>query len=211
MTEFADEELVARYQQAGREAGVPYAEELFRRHYSRVALWCLRISGDREAATDLAQDVFVKAWSHLDHFRADSKFSTWLFMIARNHCFNASKKDQRNIEQPVDRVDAEELAVTLPGFDTAVEREQMAVVARAMVARELTPIEARVMTLHFVEDLPLTAISRLLELENASGAKAYLVSAKRKLRAALDRWNRDPARPRATEGVESRGARDERT
>lgn len=67
------------------------------------------------------------------------------------------------------------------------------------------------MTLHFVEDLPLTAISRLLELENASGAKAYLVSAKRKLRAALDRWNRDPARPRATEGVESRGARDERT
>ena len=33
---------------------------------------------------DLAQDVFVKAYASLDTFRADSKFTTWLYIIARN-------------------------------------------------------------------------------------------------------------------------------
>jgi hypothetical protein len=55
-------------------------------------------------------------------------------------------------------------------------------VAREMMAKELTPVEAQVMMLHFGEDMPLAAISRLLKMENASGAKAYVVSAKRKLK-----------------------------
>jgi hypothetical protein len=52
----------------------------------------------------------------------------------------------------------------------------------------LTPVEAQVMMLHFGEDMPLATISRLLKMENASGAKAYVVSAKRKLKVAVDRW-----------------------
>ena len=65
--------------------------ELFRRHQGRVALWCLRLTGDREAAADLAQEVFLKAFRYLDSYRGDSKFSTWLYSIARNHCFNEIK------------------------------------------------------------------------------------------------------------------------
>jgi len=45
-----------------------------------------------------------------------------------------------------------------------------------------------VFTLHYAEDVPLDAITRLLRLENASGAKAYIVSAKRKLARAAERW-----------------------
>jgi RNA polymerase sigma-70 factor, ECF subfamily len=188
MSSFTDEELVARYQEAGRPAGTPFADELFQRHYSKVALWCLRLTGDRDMATDLAQEVFVKAWGHLEHFRGDSKFSTWLFMIARNHCFNTVKKLGRNLEDAVEREVAEQMATTEAGFDAAVERREMLEAAREMMARELTPIEAQVMTLHYVEELPLPTISRMMRLENASGAKAFVVSAKRKLKSAVDRW-----------------------
>jgi hypothetical protein len=52
----------------------------------------------------------------------------------------------------------------------------------------LTDIESQVFTLHYAEELPLDAITRLLKLENASGAKAYIVSAKRKLARAVERW-----------------------
>lgn len=188
MSSFTDEELVARYQEAGRPAGTPFADELFQRHYAKVALWCLRLTGDRDMATDLAQEVFVKAWGHLEHFRGDSKFSTWLFMIARNHCFNTVKKLGRNLEDAVEREVAEQMATTEAGFDAAVERREMLEAAREMMARELTPTEAQVMTLHYVEELPLPTISRMMRLENASGAKAFVVSAKRKLKAAVDRW-----------------------
>ncbi|MBL8242124.1 MAG: RNA polymerase sigma factor [Bryobacterales bacterium] len=189
MTALSDEELVALYQErGGPPAGTPYANELFQRHYARVSLWCFRIAGDRDRATDLAQEVFVKAWGHLAHFRSDAKFSTWLFAIARNHCFNALKSRARTAEDAVESDILDVLGIQAAGFDTALERAEMLDVARQMMARELTPVEARVMALHFVEDLPLATISRLLRMENASGAKAYVVSARRKLKVAVDRW-----------------------
>ena len=45
------------------------------------------------------------------------------------------------------------------------------------------------MTLHYVEELPLDAVTRLLKLENLSGAKSYIVSARRKLARAVERLN----------------------
>jgi len=54
--------------------------------------------------------------------------------------------------------------------------------------REPSATEARVMTLHYAEELPLDAVTQLLKLDNASGAKAYIVSAKRKLARAVSRW-----------------------
>ncbi len=189
MTALSDEELVAQYQErGGPPAGTPYANELFQRHYSRVSLWCYRITGDRDRATDLAQEVFVKAWGHLAHFRSDAKFSTWLFMIARNHCFNALKSRARTAEEAVEGDVLDALGIQAAGFDTQLERAEMLEVARDMMARELTPVEAQVMSLHFVEDVPLATISRLLRMDNASGAKAYVVSARRKLKVAVDRW-----------------------
>ena len=189
LTALSDEELVAKYQEhGGPPRGTPFADELFQRHYSRVALWCYRVAGDRDAATDLAQEVFTKAWSHLSHFRADSKFSTWLYMIARNHCFNALRSRERQSEDAVEPGVLDALGVQAAGFDSALERAQLTGVAREMMAKELTPVEAQVMMLHFGEDMPLAAISRLLKMENASGAKAYVVSAKRKLKVAVDRW-----------------------
>ena len=52
----------------------------------------------------------------------------------------------------------------------------------------LEPTEQRVMTLHYVDEMPLDAITRLLGLTNSSGAKAHVVSARRKLNAAVARW-----------------------
>ena len=55
MSGLSDEELVAKYREAGgKPNGTPFADELFQRHYAKVALWCFRIAGNRDAATDLA-------------------------------------------------------------------------------------------------------------------------------------------------------------
>ncbi|HJP60742.1 MAG TPA: sigma factor, partial [Gemmatimonadaceae bacterium] len=54
-------------------------ETLYRDHSGRVFALCLRLkAGDRTEATELMQDVFVRAWRRLETFRGDSAFSSWL-------------------------------------------------------------------------------------------------------------------------------------
>jgi DNA-directed RNA polymerase specialized sigma subunit len=78
--------------------------------------------------------------------------------------------------------------LALENPDAVMERKELAEVARQLVCEALEETERAVFTLHFAEELPLEVIGRMLNLTNASGAKAYLVSAKRKLERAVRRW-----------------------
>ncbi len=185
----SDEELVVRFQaaQADGEANV-HADELFSRYKRRVATWCYRYAGDRETALDLAQDVFLKAYQNLKGFRADSKFSTWLYTIMRNNCLNHVR--QRSGEP----LDASEPILVLEPTDTrtwdtaaTLEREATLRALRELIRETLDETENRVMVMRYSDELPLEAITRMLGLTNASGAKAFIVSAKRKLQAAVRR------------------------
>jgi len=47
-----------------------------------------RMTGDRDAAQDLAQETFVSAWQHLSGFRREARFENWLYRIAANKALN---------------------------------------------------------------------------------------------------------------------------
>src|SRR5215831_18324806 len=89
MEVLSDEELVQRYRAFAGSQKQESINQLFERHHPRVAAWCYRMTGDVESATDLAQEVFLKAFRNLELFRGQSKFTTWLYSIARNHCMDA--------------------------------------------------------------------------------------------------------------------------
>jgi RNA polymerase sigma-70 factor (ECF subfamily) len=187
-----DEELVVRYRAAAdvrdREQCI---NELFRRNYARVARWCLRFTADRESAADLAQEIFAKAYQNLTSFQGQSKFSTWLYAIARNHCLNAVRAKARQATELKADVDEEflsEIPDVAPTPYSAMESQSSAKLVRDLLSEALDETEKVVFTLHYGEDLPLDAITRLLGLENQSGAKAYIVSAKRKLARLVRQW-----------------------
>ncbi|MCU1221548.1 MAG: polymerase, sigma-24 subunit, subfamily [Candidatus Angelobacter sp.] len=187
--DLTDEALIARYRaEAGQAEAEQYLNELFRRHHVKVARWCLSVTGDRESAADLAQEICVKAYQNLSYFKGQSKFSTWLYSITRNHCLNAVRS-----RASVPAMDSDELVMdTLPDVKdsplASVERKQQADIARQLINETLEETEKAVFTMHFGEELPLDVITRMLNLTNASGAKAFLVSAKRKLDKAAKRW-----------------------
>jgi RNA polymerase sigma-70 factor (ECF subfamily) len=79
-----DEELVLLARQGDPDA----FDQLVVRHQGavyRAALAALRVPQDAE---EVAQDAFVRAWSHLGRFRGDSSFKTWLLTIAWNQAMS---------------------------------------------------------------------------------------------------------------------------
>ncbi len=191
LDELSDEDLVFRHGEASDPNREAYVNELFRRNYTKVARWCLRFTDDRETAADLAQEIFTRVYQNLSSFQGNSKFSTWLFTISRNHCLNAIRSQARDA--------AEMRAETAEGFFEAIpdlnpdaqsqlERSDSARALRVLLAEALDETEQAVFTLHYGDELSLDGITRMLGLGNASGAKAYIVSARRKLARAVPRW-----------------------
>ena len=169
----------------GTAEGDRLVNDLFERHYSRVASWCLRFTGDKDLAADLAQEIFARAHRNLKSFQSQSKFSTWLYAIARNQCLNAMKaRSLRPLEE------GGEVLAELPGDDSSTEHEgeRSGNLVHQLLNEALDETERKVFTLHYGDELSLSAITRLLRLTNLSGAKAYIVSAKRKLNRRLQRW-----------------------
>src|SRR3954447_16474821 len=138
MEPLSDEDLVSQYRsQTGSPGADALLNELFQRHHGRVALWCLRLTGDRESAADLAQEVFIKAFRYLDSYRGESKFSTWLYSIARNHCFNEIKARAAKPETAGEPLLAV-LADRSPDAQTKLERQDAAQMLRALVRDSLS-------------------------------------------------------------------------
>ena len=185
----SDEDLVARSRLDGL-SPVRQREllnELFARYHTRVALWCYRVTGDRNSAGDLAQDVLLKAHRNLDSWRGQAKFSTWLYSITRNHCFNELAAKSVRPEGTADSLDFELADRRSVRPDKQVELESEIRQMKELMKKTLDDTEANVMTLHFGEEMTLGAITRLLSLTNPSGAKAYIVSARRKMSSAVAR------------------------
>ena len=59
-------------------------EELVRRYQRPIAAYVYRMVGNYESALDLTQEIFIKVYNSLRRYRAEFKFSTWIYKIAHN-------------------------------------------------------------------------------------------------------------------------------
>lgn len=80
-----DDEALVRESVAGRREAFDVIVERHRRSIYQV---CYRFVNNHEDASDLAQEVFVRAWRALPRFKGDAALSTWLYRIAVNLSLN---------------------------------------------------------------------------------------------------------------------------
>ena len=80
LTAVTDRELVATAV-SGVEGSF---EELVRRYQRPISAYVYRMVGNYESALDLTQEIFIKVYSSLQRYRAEFKFSTWIYKIAHN-------------------------------------------------------------------------------------------------------------------------------
>ncbi len=173
---------------AGRKAACTVLER-----YARVVYrWCYSYVGNVEQAEDLAQDVLLRAYRHLGDFEGWGRFSAWLFVITRNLCLDAVRRDARRKRE---EIELDRLADPAPGpeAELAARREEERTLS--LIREHLSEQEQDALWLRCFERMPLDAITRVLGITQRSGARAVLQNARRKLRAALG-----DAHPLAREG-----------
>lgn len=76
-------------------------EQLVRATQRPVYTLVLRIVGNHDDAADVAQEVYVKVWRGIRHFRGDSAFSSWLYRVATNAAVESLRKRGR-LAEPVE-------------------------------------------------------------------------------------------------------------
>ncbi len=187
-TRLTDEELIQHYNRsttAGEAEG--YLEELLSRYRNKVISWCLHLTGSTEEASDLAQDIFLKLLNGLSSFRGESRFSTWLYQITRNHCNDFFKRRHHESLESFDESIIKHVRSEAPSLEQRLDRTDLLKNFMSIVKTALTEMERKVAYMHFADGLTLSEITSLLGLTNKSGAKAYLVSAKRKLQERMSR------------------------
>ncbi|NHZ71098.1 MAG: sigma-70 family RNA polymerase sigma factor [Proteobacteria bacterium] len=86
-----DIELIDRYLSGDIDA----FNELMAAHEDRVFAVCLRMLRNREAALDATQDTFLTVFRKADRFKAQAAFSTWLYRVAVNTCYDHLRRQKR--------------------------------------------------------------------------------------------------------------------
>ncbi|MGA2429054.1 MAG: sigma-70 family RNA polymerase sigma factor [Candidatus Acidiferrum sp.] len=176
-----DRELVRRAQAEDQEA----FEELVRRHRQRVAAVAGGILRQREDVEDIAQQVFVKAYFSLKRFDQRAAFSTWLYKITVNECWDLLRK--RKVRPLVYESDLSEEQARQYGAPE--ERSAPApdisdeLVARQRVERLLGCLDERdrmMLVLKEVEGFAVEEIAEILDL-NANTVKVRLFRARRRI------------------------------
>jgi len=159
------------------------ATELVTRYRDAVYLWCFRYTRDRDHALDLSQDVMATVWEKIGTFEGRSKFSSWLFAVTRNRCIDAS----RRVDLLEDEFELGEIRDPSPLPDAMLEAGRDEDWLLRTIRAELEPQEQQAIWLRCVERMPVDDVTRILGVDGASGARAVLQRARRKLRAALER------------------------
>jgi RNA polymerase sigma-70 factor, ECF subfamily len=128
------------------------------RHQRQVYQLCYRFAGNHEDASDLAQDVFIRAYRGLHSFKGQSAFSTWLYRIAVNVCLNrvGARSQTWTTLDAADQADTREERA-----DARILRGERAAEVRAAIAR-LPKKQRAALILRVYHDLPHDQIAAIV-------------------------------------------------
>lgn len=151
---------------------------LMAQHKTQLMRLCYLYLGDLALAEDAVQETFLKAYSHIDAFRGESKETTWLTRIAINTC-----KDMRR-------------TAWLRVFRFSLPLDQMSEQSREDAYADDTVLQAvirlperdkQVILLRYYQQLKISEIASILNVPE-SNISSRLFRAKARLRDALKGW-----------------------
>ncbi|HEX4374815.1 MAG TPA: sigma-70 family RNA polymerase sigma factor [Puia sp.] len=160
-TGLTDTEIISRVLKGDQQVFA----ELVSRYQNYVFTLVMRFTENREDAEEVSQDVFVKAYRSLADFRGDSKFSTWLYTIARTSSITFLRKKKLETVS----IDNEKTAVQLENRESSFSANMVEQKSRIQMVNEaillLSPDDAQIITLFYKAEQSLEEMGKILGME----------------------------------------------
>ena len=159
--------------------------ELVRIHQHEVYTLAVRLVRDRDMASDVTQDAFVRAWRAMPKFRGDAKFSTWLHRITVNTAWTHRTRRNRVRLDPLESLASEPESVALQP-----ERAAEAVAVRPSIEEALMDLSSSVRSVVVLKDIydwSHAEIADHLDI-SVTAAKVRLHRGRKELRERLRPW-----------------------
>lgn len=147
------------------------------REFSEQLYWqARRIVLTHDDADDVIQNVFLKAWTHLDDFHQDARLSTWLYRITINESvdFLRRKKNQSTVSADQEETGIANMLIADDFFDGD---ETQALLQEAIA--QLPDVQRTVFNLRYYDDMKYSDMSELLETSEGSLKASYHIAVKK--------------------------------
>lgn len=166
--------------QAEHEAAL---EELMRRYKHPLVNFCYRLLGNAADAEEIAQETFVRVYQNRAAIRAEAKFSTWLFALARNAAIDRLRWRKRHPAELLDE------SMDQPaGTDAVLEAERHELEkAIAAAVSELPEEQRTAIALAEYQGLSTAEVAGIMKCSEKS-VESRLYRARAALRDRLKRW-----------------------
>jgi len=125
---------------------------------------------DKEAAEDIAQEVFITVYNKLYTYKSGYKFSNWLFQISRNKCIDYMRKYKRVYEANV-----EDISIISNDLspDAVVEYIETKSIVEEFI-RNLNDIDRHIITLKYLDDyITFGDVAEILGLSESAIKRRY--------------------------------------
>jgi RNA polymerase sigma-70 factor, ECF subfamily len=193
-----DEQAMGRVQSHDDEQAFTH---LARRWEEPIRRLCTRMTGDEHAGQDLAQETFTRVYIHRHHYRAEARFSTWLWRIALNLCHDELRRRQRRPADASGSLDdlQDLIGSSSPDDSSAPDQAALAQEQSRLVRQALDRLPApyrAVLILRHYENLKFREIADVLEIPEGT-VKSRMTEALNRL-AQLLRPSVASAAPAAT-------------
>ena len=144
------------------------------------------ILGHHQDAEDVAQDAFLSVWENIGKFEFRSRFSTWLYRIVKNKCFNQIDQYQRRKTDPMEIDDTQPWVPldTATPEDEALRSEEKDIVHTALA--KLKDSYREILVLRELRELSYEEISEILDC-TLGRVKSRLHEARKALKTELER------------------------
>ena len=159
-------------------------EQIVKRYEKQVYNTAFGIVGNREDAQDITQDVFLTIWNKIGQFKYRSKFSTWIYQIAKNQSLNLKNLKKR---RQTDATEIDDSQTWVPVDEQTPETTLLVNEQQKLLLRALDNLKEKhrtILVLREMEALPYDDISEVLGC-SIGRVKSRLHEARMALRKAF--------------------------
>jgi RNA polymerase sigma-70 factor (ECF subfamily) len=176
-----------------REGNARAFGELVRRYEGKIFRLAQHVTQNREDAEDVLQETFMKAYEHLDQFKGDSKFYTWIVRIAVNQALMKLRRRRTDksvsLDETIDTGEdtvVREIASWEEDPEQRFSREELGEILDGAI-QSLDPLYRSVFVLRDIEELSTEETADALGL-SVPAVKSRLLRARLQLREKLTRF-----------------------